>query len=368
MLTVDEMDSLGDLTSHRLVWRSLLSRTPNASVLQSREWFEQSFANRPAGSRPCVLTICSQGRPVGLLPMVVQPRTTGVGTLRVLSYADSRAPGLLGPQSTATLTAAFRYLATQSDRWDMLDLRGIAPLVDRGRTTLALRRADLSPFIRSWPDQLRVDLSRRSAADVYVSRNRLKLAERRLWQQGRWQHSTDAPSDLACSSLIDPLWEMATSHLAPGDEFDRARLEQSALVALEQQALGVQMLWVQGHIAGCVLYAQLHRRVDVLAFGAATSEARDVLLGRFLYGDTLRHQPEVHLPESLADATHPWRAEPLTTLRLTHFATSSSRSQLLRVARWVRRDTLPASTSLPRFADDRREEPDAARTALVSVR
>jgi len=130
MAKITEIRSLDQLDSLRLVWRSLLQQTPNATFFQSLDWLEVFWRHHGADQQLRVLVVSSGSEVIGILPLTVVTESTGVGSVRFLTYPLQDWGsffGPIGPNPTATLMAAMRYLNTAPRDWDVLDLRWVDP-------------------------------------------------------------------------------------------------------------------------------------------------------------------------------------------------------------------------------------------------
>ena len=108
MSHVEEINDIFQLEGYRLLWNALLPQTRNATFFQSFDWLKVYWEHFGVGQRLRVLVVCSEGRPIGILPLVVRREKSRVGPIRVLTYPLhdwGTFYGPIGPNPTATLIA-----------------------------------------------------------------------------------------------------------------------------------------------------------------------------------------------------------------------------------------------------------------------
>ncbi len=135
-LEVEEVVSLRGMEQLQGEWRWLWARCPGATTFQRPEWllpwyrhFGPYFSSRP----PWVVTLRSEGRLVGLAPLVIREED-GARVVRLLGegisdYLDVLMDPELAPHGVRTL---FDWLALNGERWDTCvfeQLREDSPLL-----------------------------------------------------------------------------------------------------------------------------------------------------------------------------------------------------------------------------------------------
>jgi hypothetical protein len=163
MLQVVEINAIEHLEAIRLRWTSLHYETTDASFFHTLDGLNVYWRHFRHGQRLRVLLIHRDGTIIGILPLVLRREMTETGPVDVLTYPTimpSQFLGPIGPNPTATLMAALRYLARRSRDWDILSLGEIGEH-DLGRTANALELAGLSPHetIRASIDKVCLDVS-----------------------------------------------------------------------------------------------------------------------------------------------------------------------------------------------------------------
>ena len=92
MLKVHEINAIDDLASLRAYWADLLANTPGGTFFQSLPWLETYWRFfGPDGPTPenhslRVLVVEADGKPIGVVPLVVTIERRRIGAVRVLGY------------------------------------------------------------------------------------------------------------------------------------------------------------------------------------------------------------------------------------------------------------------------------------------
>ncbi len=126
MADVVEINDLEELEQYRLAWNALLPQTPQASFFHTFDWLKTYWEFFGDEQRLRVLIIRSEGKPIGIVPLVVRTDHFHVGNVRVLTYPlDDWGTwyGPIGPNPSASLFMAMKHLQETPRDWDMLDLR-----------------------------------------------------------------------------------------------------------------------------------------------------------------------------------------------------------------------------------------------------
>src|SRR5487761_702804 len=147
---VTEITDPAELSSYRLLWKSLLAKTPGATFFQSLDWLEPDLRHHRQHQKLRVLVVRAGDEAVGIVPLVVRTQRTRLGPAQVLTYPLDHWGvfyGPIGPQPAATLTAALQYLRSRPRDWQMLALRWVhRDGSDRGRTRRAMRFVGWRPL------------------------------------------------------------------------------------------------------------------------------------------------------------------------------------------------------------------------------
>lgn len=360
MIAVAEITSVEQLAEYRVLWRMLHAKTPNGSFFQTRECLEACLRSAPAGQRLKTLVVCVGTNPVGIVPLVIRPLTTRLGTLNVLTSPTCAADavcGPIGPNPTATIVGALKHLATTPRDWDVLDLRGMNETgCDRGRTENAFRLAQFPFRRRTWTTSALVDLSQVDIPAEYQFRRQLQQLEREFWKHGTWEHLQETPAASSPAELFTPLWELLATSAADAGHPLPSQLRDMAWAAACLDSLNIQILKQNGRVVGSLLSVRGNNRVDILDARYTTPAAAKILTGRLLFDGVINGEPLVVFGERWAHLAEPWNPEHQAAERYTHYSATRPRAQLLRFAQWFRpqlsvvsQDTAPSQT-YPRLA------------------
>ncbi|MCA9246183.1 MAG: hypothetical protein KDA42_03680 [Planctomycetales bacterium] len=163
MSHVLEIRRAEQLDSYRLAWNLLEAQAEDSSFYRSWDWMRWWLRRHRTSAQPRVLLVSVGADLVGILPLVQIVRRTVFGRLCTLGYpVDSCMTdcGPVGPNPTATMMTAVRYLATCPNPWHLLQLREygtVRPL--RRLASNSLRLARLTASIQQHPGPRRVELA-----------------------------------------------------------------------------------------------------------------------------------------------------------------------------------------------------------------
>ena len=185
---VREINEIDGLAGLRADWTRLWAETPGATFFQSLEWLEAYWRHYAAAQRLRVVVVERDGRPSGIVPLVVRPDRTRVGPLTLLTWPlDSWGSfyGPIGPRSAETLAEALDYLREAPRDWDALDLRwqGV-PGVDVAELAQAMRGCGYQGQITQHNETAVIDLG--GTWEEYLAsrpklwRRNFRAAERKL--------------------------------------------------------------------------------------------------------------------------------------------------------------------------------------------
>ena len=215
MCQVVEINDIRDLDGYQMVWRHLLQQTRGATFFQSLDWLQCYWRCYGDDQRLRCLIVKSDDQVIGILPLVVCRERTRLGTIDVLTYPLQdwgSFYGPIGPNPTATLMAAMRYLAAGRADCDLIDMRWVdSARVDCGRHNSAMKMAGLPAERRTWSHVAVIDTAC-NWAEFFgrfssKKRNNYRRTERRLEEQGTLSYVRYRPQGAAYGE-DDPRWDL----------------------------------------------------------------------------------------------------------------------------------------------------------------
>ena len=361
MSYVEEINDIAELDGYRLLWNALLPQTRRATFFHSLDWLKTYWKHFGEGQRLRVLVVCSDGKPIGILPLVVRSEKSRVGRVRVLSYPLNdwgTFYGPIGPNPTATLTAGLRHIRRTARDYDLIDLRWVdRDGCDRGRTESAMRRVGFEPQRQPWGQTSVIDMA--GTWDEYWSgrnakwRRNVRCYERRLAELGEVRLLRYRPDgaiagddnprwDLydACTGIARRSWQGGStngttlSHPSVADY-----LRDTHASAASAGTLDLNLLLLNRQPIAFVYHYAYEGRIyglrkgfdpDFSAAGAGTVLQARVIEDSFQRGDTL-----YDMGVGSAESKRYWQTSVETSYRYTHFPIAVPRVQLLRVKRWL---------------------------------
>ena len=360
MSHVREINHVGELAPYRPAWHALLARTPGANFFQSLEWLETYWRHYGAGQKLRVLIVSSAGEPVGILPLVVQPERTKVGTLRMLAYPLHDWGSFYGPigaDPAATLSAGLEHVCRSRRDWEFCELRWVdGDGADRGQTELALRRAGLRAYKTVWNRTAVVDLA--GSWDTYIAdhtskwRNNLRRWERNLAKRGevgylRYRprgesHGDGDPRwDLydACEELAKCSWQGASEDgTTLSHDSVRPFLRDVHALAAKIGALDLNLLLLDGKPLAFAYNYHYAGSIYGLRVGYDAQQSRDGV-GNVLYVNAIRdsfqrgdHTYDMGVGSLEIKRYFLTRIVPI--YRFSHYRLTAPRAQVLRLKRW----------------------------------
>lgn len=215
MLDVEEINDIENLVRRSDEWRTLLDQTAGASFFHSLDWLEVFWRHYGGDRKLRVLYVSRAGRPIGILPLVVQRERRKVGTVRILTYplndwGSFYSP--LGPEPGDTLLAGLAHVFRTKRDWDLVELRWL----QRGSllatfTERAMRQGGCRAYERVRDQTSLIHLP--PTWDAYLSGLSKTFSEnhrrhqRRLKSEGEVSYVTYRPRGAACGEA-DPRWDL----------------------------------------------------------------------------------------------------------------------------------------------------------------
>ncbi|MDA1215209.1 MAG: hypothetical protein O2955_22145, partial [Planctomycetota bacterium] len=142
------------LEQFRITWDELWHQTSSKSFCSSYAWFSAYAHHFLPENSLRVMVVSVNGKTLGIVPLVIRPVQTRVGTLRMLTYPYCRWGSIdrpIGPHPTATIMLALRHLQRSPADWDFIDLREIRDTGgNHSRLSNSMRQAGLAFRQRNW--------------------------------------------------------------------------------------------------------------------------------------------------------------------------------------------------------------------------
>jgi CelD/BcsL family acetyltransferase involved in cellulose biosynthesis len=358
---VREINHIDTLDDYRPAWHTLLAETAGASFFQSLEWLEVYWRHFGAEQRLRALIVCEGGQPTGIVPLVVRRERTKVGTLRFLTYplhGWGSFYGPIGPDPARTLAAALGHVRESRRDWDALELRWLgAPGTDVAATECAMHAAGLRAYRTLYDRTAVVDL--RGGWDAYFDarprawRRNYRACQKRLAELGeltllryRPRGSGDGDDDPrwdlydACEAIARRSWQGAASNgTTLSHEAVRPFFREAHAAAAAAGAVDINLLHLGGqptafaynyHCRGYVYGLRIGFDADASHDGVGTLLLGESIRDSFARGDSL-----YDLGVGSLECKRHVRTGLLDIFRLSHFAATPLRVQLLRAKRWM---------------------------------
>lgn len=349
MIAVAEMRSCEELAKIRMTWKQLWEKSRDATFAQSWEWMRSHcrLFGRDLQLRTLVVTL--NAKPIGIVPLVLRPVMTQLGTANVLTWPLEDwglSYGAVGPNPAATLTAAMRHVRNSRD-WNAIELAGIDESgVDRGRTRNALRNCGINPVESDPLEHPTVNFE--GSWDWYLeeqgpeSRMHLTRAERDVSQHGpvsfhRWRPlggrsgETERRWDLfqTCDEL-----RRANAQSADQTNTELAFLKDLHPVAVDVGAVDIGTLTVSGRIVACC-YSHVRNGIIEVQFAESLNTigapAKELLIGNLIRDSFMRGDRRITFRRQHAKAAASWTNGSISTVTLSHVPKLSPRGQLLKL-------------------------------------
>jgi hypothetical protein len=352
MIHVSEINDATGLADIRLLWESLWRRTRGASYFQTLDWLTLYWQRFSGSQELKVLIVSLAGRPIGILPLVVRQTETTFGPVRVLTYPLEHwgtCYGPIGPNSAATLIAAMRHLRDNRRDWDVVDLHHVdVNRVDRGRTRNAFRAAGMNCLSRPSRTAAIVDIdpdwTTYWSERPLQTRRQYHKSERQLEQLGKLEFLRFRPAERShgnASCHEDLFDEVMSLCRVSGTESsaERAFFRETHSNAVRMAAVDLNLLQLNGRPIAAAYGYQVNGQVDIVRCGVAEKFEQDagrVLGARMLQDGASRGDQTYRFAPQVRSFATDWQTGKLETARLTHFAPTAPKAQLLRWNRNVK--------------------------------
>lgn len=361
MTAVREINRIEELGEYRSAWHTLLRQTRGASFFHSLEWLEVYWRHYGAGQKLRTLIVSSDGRPVGILPLVVRREATKVGKLWIATYPLhdwGSFYGPIGPDPEAVLTAGLEHVHATRRDWDVLELRWVNGCsTEPGETQRAMHDAGFSAHATIWHETAIIDLS--DTWDAYLAgrggkwRNNFRRWERNFGRHGKVtylryrpqgeEHGDGDPRwDLydACEEIARRSWQgSSVTGTTLSHQSVRPFLREAHAEAAKAGAVDLNLLLVDGEPRAFAYNYQCRGSVYGLRVGYDPVHSRDGA-GNLLYAYAIRDSYDrgdhvYDLGVGSFDAKRQLLTRVVPILRYSHFSPAVPRAQILRLKRWM---------------------------------
>ena len=129
MLQVERIDSANKLLSIEKLWNKILEKYAHRDVFLTHEWITNWWQHFGKRKELYILLIKDNSRVIGIAPLMLAKERLGIFPVRKLSFLINghsvRSDFILPEKPREVLQALVGYWADISERWDVLDLRGV---------------------------------------------------------------------------------------------------------------------------------------------------------------------------------------------------------------------------------------------------
>lgn len=355
MITIQQINDIREFQPLHAAWSSLLRQTPDADFFRTAEWLETYWTHHGDGQYLRVIVIEEDDEVTGILPLVIRPYQTRIGTFRVLTYPLDHWGSFYGPigaDPAGTLRAGLAYIAGQERDWDFINLQWMD-----GASTDDLTGVELPVTRRPCYDVPVVDLtvpwqdywsSRSTNWRSNCRRNEKKLAKIgpvehfRYRPQGEEKGDADPRWDLfdECEGIARRSWQgESTDGTTISHDSVSDFLRNMHLTAVRTGCLDLNLLRVNGETVAFNYNYCYRGYVSSLRLGFDHSFAKHgagtVLTYRMLMDSSERGDRTFDfLPGSL-DVKARWQTEARAAVSYEHLPAGPPRVELLRAKHWL---------------------------------
>ncbi|MDF1742402.1 MAG: hypothetical protein P1V19_01825 [Gimesia sp.] len=371
MITVAEINDIDRLDNFRLAWRSLLGKTKGVTFAHSPEWLENYWEHFGEGLKLRVLFITLGNKIIGIVPLVVKPVQTKMGTMRVLTNPlDGWGAfyGQIGPNPAATMVTAMRHIKTSKRDWDLIDFRYIDQEGhDRKRTSNAFKSVGFQGTQAVWrqlPMINTLDTNWNSYLEsrTIQTKNRIETAEQILAEAGHTSFYRSRLEDPSAPGW-NPRWDLwsefeqmdftlgnrttlAGGHYSQSSKL--AFLKEIHAPAVRQGMARIDALFINHSLAVCAYGLQHAEGTDYLALGHRDQVPEEIvtaLIARMIQQSIHDGEQALNLASLSPQLANEWKNQNKNSYRCSHFPVTVPRSQVLRVNRWMKEPILKNNTT-----------------------
>ncbi|QDT89788.1 GNAT family N-acetyltransferase [Gimesia algae] len=363
MITVAEINDIDRLDHFRLAWHALLGKTKGATFAHSPEWLEHYWNHFGHDQKLRILFITLGNKIIGIVPFVVKPVATKVGTMRVLTYPlDGWGSfyGQIGSNPAATMVTALRHIHASRRDWDLIDLRYIDQEGhDHRRTSNSFKSVGLQGNQAVWQKLPLIKTSETNWEDYLSSRSArtqqlISTSEQATRKQGHLAFYRSRLEDPLAPGW-NPRWdlwaEFQQMNFLDGNQpnFAGGNFSTNKKIAFLHDIHGpavragmarIDALFVNHSMVACAYGLQQDSGTDYLAVGRRNDAPREVittLITRMVQQSIQNGEPSLNLGLVGNSLSEMWSNQQQVSYRCSHFPILAPRSQLLRMNRWIQK-------------------------------
>lgn len=361
MTDVVEINRLEELDVYTDDWGRLYRETPDASFFQSLAWLKTYWRHFGGFQRLRVLVI-GAARPTAIVPLTVLCEPTRIGRLRMLTWPLDEWGSFYGPLGSdpaAALSAAMLHLRQTPRDWDLIDFRWVPPDNEaRSAYRSAMREAGLPGRESLWTQAAIVDLN--GSWEDYLAtrpakfRSELRRQHRRAAEHGPLCYErfrpggADCHDDAPCLPVYEQCVELARRSWQGSSQSGttlshqpvRGFLREVHVAAASAGAVDLNVLRIGDRLAAFACNYVQSGRIYGLRAGFdpefAEAGAGTVLLSHMIRDSFQRGDRLIDLGTGYLAGKRPWMTRLVDVGRITHYAASSLRAQILRLAHRLR--------------------------------
>lgn len=361
MITVAEINDIDRIDNFRLAWRSLLGKTKGATFAHSPEWLEQYWEHFGEGLKLRTLMVTLGNKVIGIVPLVVKPVPTKMGTMHVLTYPLDGWGAFfsqIGQNPAATMVTAMRHIHSSKRDWDLIDLRYIdQDGLDRKRTANAFKSVGFQGSQAVWRqlpliNTQDIDWNSYLASRSSETQQRINAAEQINSETGRVAFYRSRMEDPLAPGW-NPRWDLWTEfeqmEFSYGDQTTIAggSFSNSKKLAFLHDIHGpavraglarIDALFINHTLVASAYGLQHAQGTDYLALGRqknASPEVITTLIARMIQQSIHDGEQTLNLALLSPQLAKIWNNQNQVSYRCSHFPVTAPRSQLLRINRWM---------------------------------
>ncbi len=363
MRSIREINNIDELADIRSDWNALLEQTPGATFFHTLDWLEVYWRHWEDSQQLRTLLVYDADVLIGIVPLVVKPMKTRLGTARALMYPLDDWGTFYGPIGAAAadcLETATDHILNSPRDWDMFDLRFVdTDGDDAGATPTVLANHGLKFETFEYAETALIDLT--GNWDDYLAsrsgkaRQTYLRAERRIAADFEIEFIDYRPANQAdgggdprfdlydeCEAIAAKSWQGALtdgngttlSHEKVRDYFRDCHETAARIGAVE-----INLIRLDGqpaafaynyHYRGCVYSVRIGFDGNITNKGVGR-----LIMGRMIRNCFEKDDRVLDMGVGTLDCKQYWLTSIETSRRYAHFSRTTPKGQLLRMSRQV---------------------------------